>query len=114
LAKYVICDSGSWAFAKRADIKVINKASNSGPLNVEPIAALIETACVDFVQADGGCGSDVRQRQSAAFRFHTDPDSALLRHPPPTGRDTIDFRESRRMPKHVETTPKQFTLEFAC
>lgn len=47
LAKRVICDSGSWAFAKRADSRVISKVRNSGPLDVEPIAALIESACVD-------------------------------------------------------------------
>ena len=46
LAKYVIFASGSWAFAKRADRRVISKVRNSRPLDVEPIAALIESACV--------------------------------------------------------------------
>lgn len=49
LAKYVIFDSGSWAFAKRADRRAINKVRNSGPLDIEPIAALIESACVDLM-----------------------------------------------------------------
>ena len=48
LAKYVTFDSGSWAFAKRADRRAINKVRNSRPLGVEPIAALIESACVDL------------------------------------------------------------------
>lgn len=39
LSKYVTFDSGSWAFAKRADRRVISKVRNSGPLDVEPIAA---------------------------------------------------------------------------
>ena len=43
LAKYVILDSGSCAFANRADKRVISKVKSSGPLNVEPIAALVET-----------------------------------------------------------------------
>ena len=43
LAKYVILDSGSCAFANKADKSVISKAKSSGPLNVEPIAALVET-----------------------------------------------------------------------
>ena len=47
LGKYVIFDSGSWAFAKRADRRAINKARNSGPLDVEAIAVLVESACVD-------------------------------------------------------------------
>lgn len=46
LEKYEIFDSGSWAFAKRADRRVISKARNIGPLNAEPIAAPNETACV--------------------------------------------------------------------
>ena len=41
LAKYVIFDSGSWAFAKRADIRMSSKARNNGPLDVEPIVALL-------------------------------------------------------------------------
>jgi hypothetical protein len=47
LAKYVTYESGSWAFAKRADKRTISKVRNGRPLDVEPIAALIESACVD-------------------------------------------------------------------
>lgn len=73
LAKYVICDSGSWAFAKRADRRVISKTRNSGPLDVEPIATLIETACVDLVRVDGEGGSDDRQRHVSGVPFPHQP-----------------------------------------
>jgi len=65
LGKYVIFDSGSCAFAKRADKRVISKARKSGPLDVEPIAALVETACVDL-QAEEGVGS-ARQLRSVSI-----------------------------------------------
>ena len=53
LAKCVIFDSGSCAFAKRADKRAISRARNSGPLDLELIAVLVKTACVDLEEVDG-------------------------------------------------------------
>lgn len=66
LAKNETLDSGSWAFARRMDRRAISKVRNSGPLDVEPISALIETACVELERTVGEGGNDERHRRCSA------------------------------------------------
>ena len=56
-SKYVISDCGSCAFERRADKRVSSKARNSGPLDVEPIVALVGTGCVVISRVDGEVGA---------------------------------------------------------
>jgi hypothetical protein len=106
LAKYVILDSGSWAFAKRADRSATSKVRNSGPLDVEPIATLlVETARVDLedVEGEGGRLSDARQRVRPLYQSVVRTLSS-----PATIDDTktIGRREGFKH-EYVQTTPTQ-------
>lgn len=106
LAKYVICDSGSCAFAKRADKRAISKTKNSGPLDVEPISALVETACVDL-EVDGEGDGNARQLCSVSVPncgFSTDDHQRDERC---RSKESTQAQER----EDVETTPTQLTAE---
>lgn len=143
LAKYEIFDSGSCAFAKRADRRANNKVRNSGPLDVEHIAALLnETACVDLEEVDGAAGwSDACQRtgllsfyvpQSASAsgqpphvvpkrKFFavcsasgaSEQPNVLVPNPRPPAGRDVSVSESTQAQEDVETTPAQLSVELA-
>ena len=131
LAKYVIFDSGSCAFAKRADRRAINKVRNRGPLDVEPIAALLnETACVDLGEVDGAEGrSDACQRTGLisfyvciAVRGSASEQLNCARSQPTTTRNRPKHRKmsKRHRPNSPPTPPTkatrltQATKPFVC
>ena len=99
----MIFESGSCAFAKREDRRTISKARNSGPLDVEPIAALVKNACVDLEVVDGKVG--VAPVSCARCLYPTSPTPNV--HRSPTRRDVSVYPPKHRWRNDTDPTRRQ-------
>ena len=87
-------------------MRVISRARNKGPLNVEPIAAPIETACVGLERGEEEVG--VMSVSQASVRAPSPHHLALLHHRRPLRRKpTRSTRTARKCQNDIGPIRRQ-------